>query len=572
MYKYNSTMLILSSILAFAILSCGRRDNGGAQSRSGPISPTQSEEIDELFRDWNNSDTPGAALVITEGGEVMYDECYGMANLEHGIPITPQTRFEMASATKQFTAMAVLLLEQAGQLRLEEDIHDYLPELQRYDRPVTIRHLLYHTSGLWDYWSLNAYTGITGNDYYDFDRVLSLMEGQKEPKFDPGSEWSYSNTNYTFLAEIVARVTGESFANWTTKHIFKPLGMHSTSFPSSAAQILPHRATGFHKESDEFVVGRERNVDIYGQAHLFSTTEDLVKWFDNFRTMKVGGPEVINQMLQKGILDNGNEIFYGMGLGVLDYRGVKTIGHSGSTGGYKTMLLYCPDIEVGVAFLSNVSSINPENVTYRVLDIYLGDRLEPQQTGDDQPADEEPFIDLNPSNSTHLFGGYRVPDTDQTIAFFRRKSRHYGALMGLAMDRFYPLSDTEFALRDRNCTIRFQLDANGRTRGLVLDLKGEEMQAERIAVDVSIEQLERDYTGRYFCEALDILYKLHLEDGVLTLSRPRRLDEKLQLVAEDDFVAIPGFITFSRDIHGSVQGFILGDETFGYKDIEFVKL
>jgi CubicO group peptidase (beta-lactamase class C family) len=574
MAKHISTIVILSSIIALTQFACSKRadGDGASQSGTGSLSSAQRKEIAELFREWDHSNTPGAAVVITDGGKVAYELYVGMANLEHGIPISSTTLFELASTTKQFTAMAVLLLEQAGRLRLDDDIRQYLPELQEYAKPVTIRHLLHQTSGLWDYWQLNAYTGATGRDYVDFDRILTLMQGQKELTFDPGTEWSYCNTNYTFLAEIVARVTGEAFADWTSKHMFQPLGMHSTCFPSSAFQTLPHRATGYFTEGDEFLVGRERNVDVCGQAHLFSTIKDLVKWFDNFRTMKVGGPEVMHQMLQKGTLDSGDEIFYGMGLGVSDYRGVKTIGHSGSTGGYKTMLLYCPEIEVGVALLGNVRSINPERVTHQVLDIYLGDRLESRPSGGDQQAEERAFIDLDPSTSTHLFGGYRVVETDMTIAFFRRKDRHYGALKGLAMDRFYPLSATEFANGNRNCTFRFDLDADGNAHRSVLDLKGEEMQAERIAVDITTEQLERDYTGRYYSEALDILYRLHVHEGVLTLSRPRRADEKLQLVAEDGFVAIPGFITFTRNSNGVVQGFSLGDETFGYKNIAFVKL
>ncbi|MGB2959162.1 MAG: serine hydrolase domain-containing protein, partial [Bacteroidota bacterium] len=334
-------------------------------------------EIDGLFAEWNSETSPGAAVAIVEKGEVVYKRHFGMASLEQNVPISSRTRFDLGSVSKQFTAMAVLMLEREGKLSLDDSIQMHLPELPPYEHPVRLRNLLHHTSGLWDYWQVLPYTGYRRQDYLDFDDVLKLLQRQKKLKFEPGTQWSYCNTNYVFLAEIVARVTGESFADWTKKKILAPVKMWDSFAQSDCFALIPGRAEAYRTKDEGFTRDHQLNVDFAGQSHIFSTIEDMVRWVDNFRSRALGGKMLMTGMTRKGRLNDGSEIFYAAGLGVGKYRGAVTIGHSGSTGGFSSAMLYLPEFELGIVILANVRSLDPEGKAHRMLDIYLKGRLEP---------------------------------------------------------------------------------------------------------------------------------------------------------------------------------------------------
>jgi len=202
-------------------------------------------QLDELFSEWNLPDSPGAAVAVIRDGAVIFRKDYGMANLEYGIPITPKTVFHAASVSKQFTAYAVALLAEQGKLSLGDDIHKYLPELPDFGGVITIRHLLHHTSGLRDQLELAAMAGFRLDDVISQDQILKLVHHQHALNFVPGSEYLYCNTGYTLLAEIVAKVTGISFRDWTRENIFLPLGMLKTQFRDDYTQVVADAACSY---------------------------------------------------------------------------------------------------------------------------------------------------------------------------------------------------------------------------------------------------------------------------------------------------------------------------------------
>lgn len=205
--------------------------------------PLQARRIDALFARWNRPTTPGCALEVQRDGAAVITRAYGSADLEHVTPITPQTVFEAGSVSKQFTAAAILLLVEDGKLKLDDDIRTYVPELPVYAAPIRIRHLLSHTSGLRDWGSVAQLAGWPrGTAAYDMDDVLAIIARQKALNFLPDSEYSYSNSGYTLLALIAARVSGMSFPRFTAERIFRPLGMAHSGWRDDFRRILPGRA------------------------------------------------------------------------------------------------------------------------------------------------------------------------------------------------------------------------------------------------------------------------------------------------------------------------------------------
>src|SRR4051794_10174074 len=204
-------------------------------------------EIDRLFKAWHHPDTPGAAVVVIKDGNVFYQNGYGCADLAHGIPITSETVFDVASVSKQFTGLAVAMLIAERRLSLDDDIRAHLPKLPDFGKPITIRHLLHHTSGLRDWSPTLALAGAGWSDPFTIDDILRMLSRQRELEFDPGATSLYSNTGYNLLAEIVAKITGQSFRSWTDENIFKPLGMRHTHFCDDPTEIIWNQAACYER-------------------------------------------------------------------------------------------------------------------------------------------------------------------------------------------------------------------------------------------------------------------------------------------------------------------------------------
>jgi CubicO group peptidase (beta-lactamase class C family) len=288
-------------------------------------------QVDQIFEKYDHSNSPGCALSVMRGGRIVYTRGYGMADLDHDIAITSESVFHVASMSKQFTAAAIVLLAQDGKLSLDDEIHKYIRELPDFGVPIAIRHLIHHTSGLPDQWALLELAGwrysldlITDND------VLQLMSRQKALNFPPGEKHLYCNTGYTLLAQIVKRVSGQSFREFTTNRIFGPLGMRHTHFRDDHAEIVKHMAYGWVRSGDTFRLS-VTNFDTVGATSLLTTGEDLALWDENFYEPRVGGKQFIHQMLETGMLASGKKLDYAFGLQLGRYRGLPTVDHAGAT-------------------------------------------------------------------------------------------------------------------------------------------------------------------------------------------------------------------------------------------------
>jgi CubicO group peptidase (beta-lactamase class C family) len=333
--------------------------------------------VDRIFARWDKPNSPGFAIAVSKAGRIVYSRGYGMADLDHGIPITPATVFHAASLSKQFTAMAIMLLVGKKKLKLSDHVHKHVPELKNAAaapippiphhssctpvKPVTIEQMLHHTSGIRDQWVLAELAGwrLSDDVIGRNDVVEDLVPRMKTLNFDPGSDYSYSNTNYTLAGEIVQRVSGVSLAEFCHTHIFKKLGMKSTAFVETHGEIVKNRAYGYSGKRPSFAM-RMPNYDLTGPTNLRTTVEDLMRWARNFDVMKVGGRAALKAMQTPVPASKG----YGLGLEIgTDDQSRPTVEHDGRDPGHRSHLIRYPEQKLAVALLGNIQ-LPPDILTY----------------------------------------------------------------------------------------------------------------------------------------------------------------------------------------------------------------
>jgi CubicO group peptidase (beta-lactamase class C family) len=341
-----------------------------AQTLTPP--PDAAARVAQVFSRFDTTSTPGCAVGVSLNDAPVLTAAYGVADLEHDVPIRPDTIFEAGSVSKQFTAMAVLLLAHQGKLSLDDNVRKYIPELPDYGTPVTIRHLLNHTSGLRDWGSLEAIAGWPRTTRaYTHAHVLEILSRQKSLNYTPGAEYSYTNSGYNLAAMIVARVSGQSLADFTRERIFQPLGMTSTSWRDDFRSIVKNRAIAYQQSANSIRQFMPFE-DVYGNGGLLTTVGDLLKWNRNFITAKIGGKDLVAQQQQQAKLNDGRTISYALGLFMQEYGGLREVSHSGTTAGYSAWLGRYPDRGLSVAVLCNTSAANGTSLGREVAGTYLG--------------------------------------------------------------------------------------------------------------------------------------------------------------------------------------------------------
>jgi len=338
-----------------------------ARTQSAPPPPAA---VDKVFTRWSTA-TPGCAVGVAVGGKTVLTKAYGMADLEHEVPNTAETIFEAGSVAKQFTAMALLLLAQDGKLSLDDPARKYIPELPDYGAPLTIRHLLNHTSGLRDWGSVAGIAGAPRTTReYTHAHVLDLVSRQKSLNYPTGTQWSYTNTGFNLAAIIVSRVSGRSFAQFSQMRIFTPLGLTRTSWRDDHTRVVKGRALAYASASDGYHLDMPFE-NVHGNGGLLTTVGDLLKWNENFVSPVIGDLALVTTQSTAGQFNDGRPLDYALGLFIGDYRGEPNIYHSGSTAGYRAHLNRFPRTHTSVAVLCNVATGDATRSANLVSDLYL---------------------------------------------------------------------------------------------------------------------------------------------------------------------------------------------------------
>lgn len=341
------------------------------------------KKVDSIFSEYDSL-KPGVAIAIVKDGKIDYKKGYGLANLEHNIPITSATKFHIASVSKQFTAFAIFLLNRQDKLSLEDDIRKYVPELPKYNKVIKIKHLLAHTSGIRDQWALLTLAGWQMEDIITSEQILKLLCLQKDLNFEVDSQFGYSNSGYTLLAEIVARITGVSFSEFTAKNIFTPLGMKNTVFNSDVHTVIKNRATSYELVNGKYIE-RRLNYSTVGATSLTTTVEDLAKWVLNFENPIVGDKDLMAKFIAVSVHDDGKPVvwaarpndttFHAKGQLHYKYKGLKVISHGGHDAGFRAVLTRFPEQNLAVITLSNNEHYQMIAKVFPVAELYLRDKL-----------------------------------------------------------------------------------------------------------------------------------------------------------------------------------------------------
>jgi CubicO group peptidase (beta-lactamase class C family) len=514
-----------------------------------------SAQVDVFFNDLDAPDSPGAAIVVVRHGEVLYRSGYGSANLEYGLPVTPATVFDVASVSKQFAGMAIAMLVQDGTISLDEDIRTYIPEVPDFGTTITVRHLVHHMSGIRDWPGTLAVAGWRMDDVITFDQILRMVWHQRALNFVPGSAYSYSNTGYNLLTELVARVSGMSFREWTDQNIFAPLEMWDTHFQDDHTELVPNRAVAYGR-SDSAFTNLANGLTALGSSSLFTTVDDMAKWLMNFDDPVVGGDSVIRLMRTQGVLNNGQRISYAFGLNLGDYRGLPTVSHGGSWEGFRTFLLHFPVQRFGVVVLSNDSRVAAGRRAHQVADIYLAGEREGQRAVATNwallPEVDVPTEVLDEYAGTYKLGpGWLVTLTRQRDSLM---------VQATAEDRFptRAVSRTEFYVPAYGASVHIRRD----TTGAVTHIEYRRIRGERVELRIPTPEELPAYEGRYYSEELDSSYEMRAEDGDLIAGHRRHGDIVLLPLLEDEFRGEAWFlreVKFVRDESGTVNEMLISN-------------
>lgn len=535
---------------------------GGRSELAAPVA----ERVDAVFSDFDAT-TPGCSAGVIRDGELVHARGYGMADLERGVPLGPDSVFRIGSTSKQFTAAAVLLLEQQRKLSRDDDVRRHLPELHDFGTPVTLRHLIHHTSGYRDYLTLMRLAGKRDMDWYDEVEVMEMLARQRDLNFDPGTEFLYSNSGYFLLSQVILRADGRSLREYAADEIFEPLGMERTHFHDDPTEIVPGRAMGYAPadrgeqpgeeedseaptseapasepadagsgQLDAGVAPEERFVismtalPMIGDGGVFTTVRDLARWDGNFYEPAVGGRELVEALQTPGTLDDGTLLDYAAGLRVGQHRGLRRVGHGGSFVGFRAQMVRFPDERVTVICLCNRADGDPSERAMQVARILLEDRMEPAEEAADESAEAaEAEADETETAETEA----DETEADQTEA-------------------------------DQTETDAIETDAIE-----AADPSGVGAGETEAPVELSEAQLRR-FAGRFHSGELGVDYQIRLgDDGVPRLSIGRLPERRLEPRATDVLADDRLRLRFQSGRDGRFSGFLL--DAGRVRDLRFVR-
>ena len=515
-----------------------------------------SEQVDKLFEKMDRTISPGCAVAALRDGKILYQRGYGMADLDHNVPITADTVFHVASMSKQFTAAAIVMLAQERKLSLDDEVRKYVPELPDFVVPVTLRQLVHHTSGLRDQWELLGLAGWRYSlDLITDDDVLSIMSRQKDLNFPPGSKHMYSNTGYTLLAQVVKRASGQSFREFTTSRIFQPLGMRNTHFRDDHAEIVKNMAYGYVPAKDTFRISIT-NFDTVGATSLLTTIEDLALWDENFYNPRVGGPEMIRQMLERGKLSDGEQLDYAFGLVIGKHRGLATVDHAGGDAGYRSDMIRFPDQHFTAVCLCNRADSNPSELTLQVAEIYLAKEM---TAADKVGAGPGKTVQLAPEKLAAKVGTYIKAEGGQTLSITLKDDKlHITPGAGEDSYEMNALSENDFRLATAPIDFKFEaLKPGGPLRLIVKHGEDKPEVFEAVSPFTPSTSELSSCVGFYYSEEIEPIYVMKIDDGKLVLHTLKNKPDTLRPITPDLFAGSIGTIRFKRNGQRQVSGFVL---------------
>jgi len=536
---------------------------------------TDGKKLAEQFMSrYDGEESPGAAIQVWRNGRTVYSGSWGMANLAYGIPFETDTRTNIGSTSKQFTAFAVMLQAERGALSLSDDIRKHVPELPDFGQTITVEHLLTHTSGLREVFNLLLMTGrrIDHGDYVARDEVIEVVRRQPALQNAPGAEWNYNNTAFALAALIVERTSGQTFPDFMHENVFAPLGMTSTMVRPDAEAIVPNRSQGYAPGAAGFVEIRDLGAAV-GAGGIYSTVGDLQKWVENFADPVVGSREIFDAMMTSYVLTDGEETGYGYGLSIDEQGGARRVHHGGADIAHRSMLAWYPELNAGITTQSNHAAFD-SNVAFRLAAAFFPDAIESDA---DAGATDEAFdpASYDPTDFDDFVGRYALDAAPTFILTFSREgSTFYTQATGQQRIEIVPTSDSTFSLTVVDASVVFHRNEAGDVDAITLNQNGQQ-RATRLEGDAApawepTEEDLADFAGRFFSEEIETFFTISLEDGALMMQHRCLDDATLEPGEENVFSGGAMTVAFERDRNGLVIGFYLSNERS--RDVRFERV
>lgn len=553
----SARLVILPVVLSVLLVGASRVAN--AQHIIG-ARDARALRADSVFQRFDRTDAPGCALGVYQDGKVLYARGYGMASLQNGIALSPRSVLDVGSISKQFTAMAILLLQQEGKLSLDDPIRKYIPEMPAYADKVTLRRALSQTSGLRDLYVMWGQTGRAfAGDTIDALRVITRSA---EPNYEPGARYLYTNSGWILAAQIVYRLTGKTLAQFAEERIFRPLGMYDTRYLADASMVIPNLADSYApRPGGGFRLARSAyDGAIMGAGAVQTTVEDFGRWLNNYDAATIGGRQILETMTTATTLNDGSpatsgaNTAYAVGLSVGTLRGLRVISHGGSWAGFRGHFLRFPEQRYAVATFCNFSTSGPDSLARKVAGIYLGDQMQPDSAAMwTASLAAAPHRELPVESLRSLVGVWRNDERGEV-----RRTRLLGDSLvatGGERVRLVPIAGERFRAGS-GIEISFA-GAAARPQQMIVRTTGETVTFTRADTAALTPAALAEYAGDYRNEEVEATHTWKVEKGDLVLYSNHRRLGVLEPTYKDGFTRGGSVIDVQRDAKGRITGFVV---------------
>ena len=503
--------------------------------------------VDKLFARWKTNEQPGCVAGIVINDRLVYNKGFGLANLETGAFNTPETNYYMCSVSKQFTGNAIAWLVAQGKINLDADIHTYLPKLKDFGAKITVGDLLHHTSGIRDDIYLAQFYGLNLDGMLTQDAAMKILYRQHTLNFEPGQKFSYSNSNYVLLAEIVKEVSGRPFSKFVDSVIFKPLAIKSAGFIDDPAKLIPGRASSYTKEGDVWK-NSVHNVYTMGDGGLFINAIDMAKWVANFWPADSMRKKVIGLMTTPGKLADGKPITYAMGIDVNTHREQKRLIHNGGLAGYRTMLIVYPELKMGFFVFGNGADREVPNMAYQMADMFVPQKAEsitrPAATVAPAPITIDSVLLKKFAGDYISANGFRLDITLKNGHLFIGKAMELAATTNAL---FYAVSNPALKLEFSTTGLKFSSP-----------VVAQPIFLKKAGPDPKGDKQLADYLGTYYSDELDFSFTIKKEGNKTILTNPRLGTSDIKFKGTEHLLTnleAAGHLLVRRDEKNRIIGF-----------------
>lgn len=509
-------------------------------------------DIDGLFSMWENSNGPGGVVLVTQNDKTVFEKAYGLENISYKIPNTSESVFNIGSISKQFTAMGIVLLQMEGRLSIDDDIRNYLPELNNFGKPITIRHLLHHTSGFRSSPELFGLAGWRDGDAIYNDDVYRYLTKQTALNFEPGSEYMYSNSGYILLAKIIANVSKQNFKSWMKEKIFQPLQMNATFIEENSSNVVSKVATSY-TEIEPSVFNYVENNDLtYGASNVYSTSKDVLKWMKNFNEASTKWQIAFKMLKTVDVLNSGQKNNYGFGVFVDDFFGNHRIQHTGAIAGFRSIMYSYPDENLKIVILSNFASNQLSKIADQISQLFLQSKL----LSETHQEEIKPIL-INDEVLKKYEGMYWSDKNNYSRKIYVENNTLWYLRSNNKKSPLIPITTTEFQMGGINEKLLVKFDVNTNTMKLISADNSIDVFEKYVDKPLLIEDL-KEYTGTFYSSELETYYTISLKDDKQIGYHSRFGEFDIQILKKD-VLSWSGMAVskYKRNKKGTIIGFTI---------------